>query len=350
MTTSAKTDRTFLYQVVAAIGLLVAASVYANAFPMNIMSPEYPMWKQAREVATTPDELRADVVVLGDSRAKAGLVPEILGQDALSLTLGGATPIELRWLLREYLENHPTPRRLVISVTPGHLIHAEAFWERSVKFGLLSSAEVDALMGREAQLGDEVLSASLAAPWQSNLYRWRLAPIYYGEYVASLGVLRRAKNEVVLAQLERDRGRYHFGTADAALLPSEEAEWTSFAPSPLLVHEFDALLEEASALPCDVAFVLAPISERTAEQLDARFAREFGEFLAARAQQFPKIAIEVEQPVYPNDAFGDPSHLGPEAAKAFSRAVGRGLGRSFAHFELRPIRRRPKITTDSAPR
>lgn len=334
MSTSKTPDRTFLYQCLVAVALLIAASLYAKAFPMNIMSPEYPMWSHARSSAETRSERKLDVLIVGDSRAKAGLVPELLSPNAQSLTLGGATPIELRWLLRAYLENHPAPRRLVISITPGHLIHAEAFWERSVKFGLLSPAEVDELLDQERLLNDDVLSETLAARWEASLYRWSLAPIYYGEYVASLGFLRRGKNHAVLAQLERDRGRYHFGTASSALLPSEEAQWNSFLPSPLLEQQFDALLEDASSLPCDVAFVLAPISERTAEQLDPRFVRDFAEFLAARAQRFPAIALETEQPIYRNDAFGDPSHLGPEAAETFSRDVGRHLGHSFASLEL----------------
>ncbi len=332
---NAKTpDRTFLYQCLAALGLLIAASLYAKAFPMNIMSPEYPMWSHARASAETPSKRKLDVLILGDSRAKAGLVPEILSPNAQSLTLGGATPIELRWLLRADLENHPPPRRLVISLTPGHLIHAEAFWERSVKFGLLSPAEVDGLLDRERLLRDDVLSEPLATRWEANLYRWGLAPIYYGGYLASLGFLRRGKNHAVLAQLEHDRGRYHFGTASSALLPSEEADWTSFAPSPLLVEEFDALLAEASALPCEVAFVLAPISERTATQLDPRFLGDFAEFMDTRAQRYPSVAIETVQPIYRDDAFGDPSHLGPEAAKSFSRAVSRNLGQALAGLEL----------------
>lgn len=338
MTTSSKPNRTFLYQVLTMVGLLAGASAYANACPMNIMSPEYPMWKQAREVAEASAEEPLDALVLGDSRAKAGLVPEELGQRGFSLTVGGATPIELRWLLREYLENNPAPRRLIISLAPEHLVHAEVFWERTVKFGLLSSDEIDAVLAKQEALGDDVLNASLAADWESKLYRWRLAPIYYGEYLASLGFLRRGKNRAVLAQLERDHGRYHFGTAAAAILPSKEAEWSGFTPSRLLVQEFDALLEDVATLPCEVSFVLAPISERTSEELDPRYTADLTEFLRERAQRFPSIAIDLEAPVYPDEAFGDPGHLKAEGARAFSCAIGSGSERSVAGYPSTPTR------------
>jgi len=79
--------------------ILIPLQVYLFCFPMQYNHTDYVMWKD------TWDNLKdseSEVIIIGDSRAKAGIYPLNLNDDVYSLTLGGATPIEGYYTLKGF--------------------------------------------------------------------------------------------------------------------------------------------------------------------------------------------------------------------------------------------------------
>jgi hypothetical protein len=98
--------------LLAALPLVVFAMI-TLCFPMRLFDKEYPMWQWQKDVLTD-ESTGADVVFLGDSLIQSGVMPTLWGDDALSLALGGATPIEMRYSLEVYLANHDAPKLIIM--------------------------------------------------------------------------------------------------------------------------------------------------------------------------------------------------------------------------------------------
>ncbi len=197
---------------------LVTALVMAwvvHALPMQIYEESYPMYAYEKEVEEAPAREPATTLIVGDSRAKASLLPDKLGSGSLSLTLPGASAIELYHAADRYLSRHPAPRNVVLSISAVHFGDAFIFWERPIKFGYLDQAAVDEVLDQARRLGDP----TFGSPWDARLsyllHRLNSPHLYLPELRRAVFHPHGAANQQLLAQLERERGHCFFGTAPA---------------------------------------------------------------------------------------------------------------------------------------
>jgi len=164
------------------------------------------------------------VLIAGDSRAQAALLPERLGPSVRSVAIGGATSIETYYVLRRYLARNPSPRMLLLSLAPFHFGEADVFWERTVKWKALRTPEALEVFRRAAALGDAVLGEP---DFRALALRWgRLRLNYVGDYAAELrnsrGRNRRARNQNETERLAAARGHTFFGREASSSEPGEE--------------------------------------------------------------------------------------------------------------------------------
>lgn len=109
---------------------------------MVYMNPEYPMWLHIKDVIHSKNHNVYDLIIVGDSRAKAGFIPNLCGaKKCFNFSVGGGTPIEGYYILKKFLSNNPAPKNLVISFAPSHLDSQDCYWERTVKFDFLDKNE-----------------------------------------------------------------------------------------------------------------------------------------------------------------------------------------------------------------
>jgi hypothetical protein len=66
-----------------------AAWAWVALMPMAFMEPEYPSWRAKRDMLDSCD--LGEAVILGDSRAAAGILPNVLPFRAANLALGGGS-------------------------------------------------------------------------------------------------------------------------------------------------------------------------------------------------------------------------------------------------------------------
>ena len=125
---------------------LAAFSVLVSALPERAFGSSYPMWSQAYELALAADSTTGspdfEVLILGDSRAKAAYPAGELGGCVTALTMPGSSPFDLYLLARRYLEHHEVPKVVVLSVSPVHLQSSDLLWQRTARFGFATADEV----------------------------------------------------------------------------------------------------------------------------------------------------------------------------------------------------------------
>ena len=80
--------RLFIKFIGIVLPVFAALSLYCALFPMWYMDGEYAMYKQQKDYITGNGEYNR-VLIMGDSRTKAGFIPDELSNDCYNLALGG---------------------------------------------------------------------------------------------------------------------------------------------------------------------------------------------------------------------------------------------------------------------
>lgn len=125
--------------VIICLPIVILFQLYCAAFPMLYMDGEYAMYKQQKDYISKNKDYNR-VLILGDSRAKASFMPSQLGDSVYNIALGGISPVESYYMLKEYLENHQAPEYLVLAYAPMHLCWASddndnfVLWKRCIYF------------------------------------------------------------------------------------------------------------------------------------------------------------------------------------------------------------------------
>jgi hypothetical protein len=315
----------YLAQVALFFGLSgVLLPGYVELFPENIFPQEYAVWRAQLDFAGDADLPHAERIVLGDSRVLAAALPEVLGSNARSLALGGATAIEVYYLLRRHLAHHPPPRAAVISFAPFHLEGAKSFWERTAKWKALEAGEVFEVFRRAESLGD---SRTLGDDSRRRLflrwlgYRANLPAIYAPELRASQLLRRRHSNLRSMDELEAEAGHFFFGRRETSSELASEVGRTAFEPAPLL----DAYLRDTFALAEEhgigVVFAAMPLNRTSFEGLRPAFLADHRAYMSDLARAHPGVRFAAKPWALPDDHFGDSSHVNRRGAEVVSERL-----------------------------
>ncbi len=286
--------------------------------PLAFLDREYPSFLAKRIMLRNCDLGR--VVVIGDSRAAADIVASRLPIPTTNLAIGGGGPVEGYFLLRRAMQCPQPPNRVVLSFSAQHLSHADTFWERSVRFGLLQRREVEEVRQAADRLGDHGLSDRLHDATSDRLRSWLYAARFPTLYANSLlhagGALRYASNRRQLEQVLRTRGQYEFGTDNGSSAVAMEGWMSDFRPRPVLDYFLDRLLALAETRGVSVRFVAMPVNEATFAASSPGVRSDFGTYLASFAARYPTFSVERDLlPHWPNRLFGDGySHLNARGA------------------------------------
>ena len=145
--------RLFIKFIGIVLPVFAALSLYCALFPMWYMDGEYAMYKQQKDYITGNGEYNR-VLIMGDSRTKAGFIPDELSNDCYNLALGGTTPIEGYYALKEYLEYHPAPEYVVMAYAPMHYMDVDALWTRNIYFHVMNPEDAGELFLIAAEYED----------------------------------------------------------------------------------------------------------------------------------------------------------------------------------------------------
>ncbi|HEY8287741.1 MAG TPA: hypothetical protein VIG49_00645, partial [Acetobacteraceae bacterium] len=303
---------------------------WVAAMPMTFMEPEYAAW-QAKLVMLERCDL-GDTLVLGDSRAAADIMPERLPGRTTNLAIGGGEAIEALALLRRALSCPHLPQRVILSFDAGHFSRPDLFWQRSVRFGFLSSRDIAELRAVSAKTADmsvyEERHADLIPAKIRDWLRLTHFPTYdFASLLHGGGFLRGPRNQRLLEATLLRRGQYSFGTAAASHGVAIEGHLRVFQPLPVLDNYFSALLSALDRHGIETVFLPMPVNETTFQQVAPALRDGFAAYLRAYAARFPRFHVAGEViPHRPDAAFGDGfCHMNPPAAERFSDELAQRL-------------------------
>jgi hypothetical protein len=304
--------------------------VWVATMPMAYMDPEYPSWR-AKQVLLDRCDL-GEILVLGDSRAAADILPTRLAVKATNLAVGGGEAIEAYAALTRALACPIAPKLVILSFDPGHFTQADLFWERSVRFGFLRASDISALRAASLATDDLTVYAGRQADglpmWLRDLeYRVRFPPLYFASLIRSAGVLRWGRNHHTLDATLAARGQYHFGTDAGSDAVALDGHLTEFRALPVLDLYFDRILALLASRGIEARFIPMPVNEATWQQIHPVVRSTFVDYLADYARRYPLFHVDQDiTPHWPDRFFGDKyCHLNPEGAERFSALLAQRL-------------------------
>jgi hypothetical protein len=298
----------------------VVCAAYLELFPLNVFGADYTQWVDVMDYAERPEP--KGLLILGDSRAKAAILPEVLGPRARSLAIVGSCPIQAYFTLRALLEAGGRPEAIVIGYGPKHFYRAHnVFWYYTAKYKFLSASEAFEVGEEARRLDDRVLGDPRIFLPRWIATRANALLLYLPELVKSLVAPRRRTNHEELRRLRGARGHAWFGEADSSNGLAPEARRETFRPSPLLDAYFERTLELARREGIAVFFITTPINASTDAALSPAFREAYLAYLRGWAERFPEFAIDTRLPVLSNDHFGDASHVNARGAQVVSEEL-----------------------------
>lgn len=296
--------------------LFIVLPLYCALFPMWYMDEEYAMYRQQKDyVIKNQDENR--VLIIGDSRTKAGLIPDELSDSCYNLALGGTTPIEGYYTLKEYLENHPAPECVVLAYAPMHYMDVDALWTRNIYFHVMNREDAAELFqaAAECQDNENILIENYRLEYA--MYQFYMPNKYCTALKNAAFIGRHAANVEKYEQMTLERGHNFFGTANGSSDVNGEAKEDDFIPSDVITIYMQKIFDLCNEQGIRVVVEQLPMNETSRSILTEDFKTHYREYMFELAEANPTAQIFGDFYMYPNDYFGDADHLNQTGASMY---------------------------------
>lgn len=305
---------------------LGASWLWSAKMKLAFLDPEYAAWSAKQDLVARCD--MGDLLVLGDSRAGAGMMPTLLPGNGINISVGGAKPVEMYFFLRRALACPNMPHHVLLSIDAGHFHSTDTFWERSARFGTFSVADLHQIEAVARETGDESLFDERRSDGFPNLlrdflYATSFPTLNFASMTRGGLFLRYSHNLEERDTTLRARGHHLFGDAPGDDALADDASLDTFQVLPLEGWYFNRMLQEMQARGIRVDFVTTPVNEATAAHITPKLRQGFADYLAAAARRYPNFHVLVPPiPSLPDRYFGDVfSHLNQAGAERFSRSL-----------------------------
>lgn len=330
------TKLTFLAAIV-----VLSVAAYVKYCPLTFFDPDYAMWLYEKEQIYGNNKY-SETLVLGDSRPLSGVDPSLVAPNCTSLCLAGSTPIEGYYLLKAYLQKHKAPKYLLLSYSQSHLMQAESFWHRNVKFKCLSYSDTAEIVGEVVKYRDyNVINNSpfeslltefaaindtklgpilIAAYYYAKFYLYRVNWVFlYKDDLSNLSPSTKRTNLDIIHKIETNRGHMPLDRKSSGGL-NDEAKMTSFTPSKTIASYFVRLIQLCHKNNIKIYFKYMPINSDSNRYLKRGYLADCNKFLGDLPFN-PNDFIDKTVSFFPNEYFGDVSHLNINGANIFSNQL-----------------------------
>lgn len=288
---------------------------------MYYMDGEYAMYKQnvdyVRKQEAYVNAPWARTVIIGDSRAKAGFVPDILGPSCYNLALGGSTPVEGYYTLKEYLACHSAPEYVVVAFAPIHYMEIGSFWNRSVYFHCMEREDIEEIFATAKELGDKEYAKKYYR-LHDLMYRFYFPNKYGAALRRSIASGRLEQNLKMYEETDAARGQHYFGTMDSATGVVGEAGKEDFSAAEMERVYMQKLLDLAKDHGCKVIVENLPFSLTSYRIFTQEFKDGYQSYMEELAIANPDVSVYTYFYCYDDSCFGDNSHLNKNGAEAYS--------------------------------
>jgi hypothetical protein len=299
--------------------------IYIAAFPMAYQSRDYPLMR-AKEQLLAQCRPNA-VVVFGDSKVVAGVLPSVMNIPVENLAFPAATPVETYFFAKRLLRCPETPRLVVIAHSASQYPQDKFFWSILTSAGVLDTADIHAVEADANTLGDDELERAErpnAVPLAllPELYAIRFPPLYFGNLLGGYVAARWRYNERAYQETILSGGRSSFGTADRSDGVGDEAAMTDWQVSPLINLYMNRTLDLLAAHHVPVVIITLPMNDATCAHLPPVIQPRFSAYLAGIAEAHPNVELaDPTIPCWPDHYFGDDMHFNMSGALSYSHRL-----------------------------
>ena len=249
---------------------------------------------------------RADILFLGESRVNAAVdfnkIP-----NSYSFASGGATPIEMYYILKKYTENYPVPDTLFFSVSPRFLSETFAFYEFAVRNDLFCCKdfwEICLHLNNNEQTLRKYPKLNFLL-YKLNYIEYYQSDVMYNYAFSGLNTNKKQISEMV----KMKGGRYHPNLKDSNSLLNIETNYDHFTPAPILTVYFNLIFSFCKEKNIHLIFAFVPMNESSFKELKPAFMKEYKSYIRAFSEKYPEFQISDSIYSYPDVYFGDESHL-----------------------------------------
>lgn len=309
---------------------LLLLCLHARFDPMAFADGEAPNYIWNKEKTTTAQEKQYDVIILGDSVANAGYLPAVLSDRCLNLALGGTTPMQNYYTLKEWLAHNPAPKVCYISFMDFHFRTGDTFWTRSIythRHPFNEEIEMLASAVRHDEptvLTDHYLTQfiefELGLP---NRYMTAIVNAHYDR--------RRETNQAAKDRTDVRGGVYIGGTKEYAA--ETEVVYDSFPVRPLFDEYYRKLIELCLDHGIMVRLIKMPLPDNAV--FTDNFKKEFYGYYAKLHETFPGITV-AWMGVYEKGYFCDAAHMNPHGGLRFSSEIREKYPEDFGEYAVTP--------------
>jgi hypothetical protein len=283
------------------IFLYVSSLYFVHNYKHIFENQEYPMWEFNREIANSKTTEKQDLIVIGDSRIKAGFNPKDVEINAMNISIGGGTPIEGYYTLKAYLLNNPKPEKVLLSYAPFHLMSQDTFWERAIRFNYFNYAQYAEIKQHAQRLNDNVLG---------EYRRWKyylLPSLYSTSLINGIYQSRWELNEVTYNEVKENKGHSYYGRKHGSSGHNHETKYKEFDPSKLMEYYLEQMINLAVSNSIPIYWYTAPFNKASCHHLSQKFRIGFNEYI--RNLQKMGVSVIREISCWHNKLFGDASHV-----------------------------------------
>lgn len=300
-----KSRNWIIFALLISFVLYIIFSLIVLNFKSIYMNQEYPMWLDVKNKINNSSKIDFDIIYLGDSRAKAGLIvnefEDKTNYKVLNLSIGGSTPIEGYYSLKNVLLQNSKIDKIILSYAPFHLAKVDSYWNRTVKFNFLTESEYE-----------EIYQNALMIKEKSFLIKdYKDYKIKTGLYLMDFSngiVQKRWKNNYEVSKyLETSNGHYYFGRARGTSGLNHEASTSNFKVLPLIDFYLKEIINLCKENNIKIFWFTMPFNKSSYENITQEYKINYNEYIDSFAS---KYFIVLNQLYYIEDInFGDPSHL-----------------------------------------
>ena len=267
-------------------------------------------------------------IVLGDSVAKAGYIPDILGDNVYNMGCGGISAVEGYYILSNYIETQQCPETVFLSFAPFHLMTSNNFWGRSMYFHSLGYEEYMEIMDETDRFNDTSDFASDNPAVDFIKYSLYSPDLYSNAFAKGLLSFSRYKtNKTWYVRIEEDRGHSFYADSDCHGL-NRETEYDGFESSDFILYYYEKIIQLCEQHGIRVIIETMPMNESSYNVIDdgSSIIEEYISFLKQIKKKYPDCIVNPEWSYMEDEDYSDGMHLNMSGAMKWSNYIKRTYG------------------------
>lgn len=302
--------------------------IFLASFPFSYMDGEYSYYREAADYRRGGTQLlAADVLILGDSRAKSAILPELLDElggskNCVSLAQGGSTSVEAYYALSEYIANRGVPETVILSVSAYHFTSFDGFWTRTVYFDAITYSDaMEVIRIARSNQDEDALKEAGGSGFLTLLeYKIQSPTKYMTPLINSFSENRKQINEDAYREMVTRKG---FKTFVSWWPTSAEHDMVSFVMLDTLDEYYRKVIDLCVENDITLYSVNTPLIETSfqeAEKITVPFSAYFEQLKEDYPEtEYPKIHIETTFSSYDEKYFDDADHLNESGARVYTK-------------------------------